>query len=48
MGDYRLGDYAETSYFGPVQGPDGVWASSSVRWVYGAGGPAALWAAGGD
>eukprot|EP01052_Picozoa_sp_SAG31_P020564 SAG31_NODE_1553_length_7905_cov_3.137330_1_plen_455_part_00 len=49
MPDYRMADYAENSYFGPRQGPAGVWngvntSSSGVgRWAYGRGAPTALY-----
>lgn len=48
MTDYRLGDYAEASYFGPMQGPSGVWSTVNTsssgygRWGYGSGAPLAL------
>jgi|EP01047_Picozoa_sp_COSAG01_P004128 hypothetical protein len=48
MPEYRLGDYGESSYFGPAQGPNGVWngvetnASGFGRWAYGSGAPRAL------
>jgi hypothetical protein len=48
MADYRLGDYAESTYFGPKQGPEGVWngvnttAAGFGRWSYGSGAPLAL------
>ena len=47
---YRMGDYAESQYFGPIQGVDGVWTgvvnySSAVgfgRWSPGTGAPRAV------
>eukprot|EP01051_Picozoa_sp_SAG22_P003740 SAG22_NODE_186_length_15907_cov_45.496774_7_plen_1025_part_00 len=49
MPDYRMADYAENSYFGPRQGPGGVWNGINTsstgfgRWAYGSGGPRALY-----
>lgn len=54
MPDYRMGDYAENTYFGPQQGPNGVWngvnatAAGLVRWMYGKGAPQALYDATGS
>ena len=48
MPDYRMGDYAENTYFGPRQGPSGVWNGVNTsstgfgRWTYGSGAPRAL------
>lgn len=48
MADYRLGDYAESSYFGPRQGHDGVWdgvitsSDGLGLWRPGSGAPLAL------
>lgn len=46
---YRLGDYAESTYFGPLQGSDGVWtgvvnytSAGFGRWAPGIGAPLAV------
>ena len=50
MPDYRMGDYAETSYFGPIQGVGGVWtgvvnfsAAGFGKWNSAGGAPLALY-----